>query len=415
VGKFSEEIIGGIKMRILSYGDNALTSTGYGQIWENLLMRWPKLKPDWEFMHVGWQNHDREHLTKEGYISLPVAKVEYGFDTVLPYLLKYKPDILLTMADVGISAGFIDAVGEARKRGWTGRWVAISLFDTESWEQMLWNKILDFPDINMAGAINGKIIMEKNNVKNVHYIPLGVDTKRYLPLANREQLKERFNFKGKFVVGFVGKNQRRKMQPYLMRGFAKFAKGKDDVILLLHTDIESNAGWSLPCLIAKFEKEIDPEIEKPNPKIITTNTGLDVVARQRISTEAMNEIYNLMDVFCYAVGGEGFGLPGIECQSAGVPLAMTNYSAACEIVSEEDLLIPVLEDKHGRRVMEIGANGVENAIPDDIAITEKLEMLYKEFKEGKLKERAEKARKFALKYDWEIIADKWIKFFEQEA
>ncbi len=402
-------------MIILSYGDDAYTSTGYGQIWENLLTRWTKLKPDWKFYHCGWQTHDREHETKEGYISLPVMKQEYGFDTVLPYLLRYKPDVLLTMADVGITAGFIDAVGEARKKGWSGRWFCISLFDTETWENMLWSKILDFPDVNIAGAKNGEIHMTKNNVKNVRYIPLGVDTKRYYPLSNVEQLKERFNLQGKFVVGFVGKNQRRKMQAYLLKAFARFSKGKNDVTLLLHTDVESGHGWSVPCLIAKYEKDFDPELEKPKPKVITTNQNLDVVARQRISTEAMNEIYNLMDVFCYSVGGEGFGLPGIECQSAGVPLMMTNYSSAIEIVSEEDLLIPVLKDCHDRRVTEIGCNGVENAIPDDIATTELLEKMYKEWKEGKLISRKEKARNFALKYDWDFIADKWIKLFEAEA
>ena len=205
--------------------------------------------------------------------------------------MRFKPDILLTMADVGISAGFIDAVGEARKRGWSGRWLSISLFDTETWEQMLWNKILDFPDMNIAGAKNGEILMTKNNVKNVKYLPMGVDTKRYYPLAEREKLKERFNLQGKFVVGFVGKNQRRKMISYLMKGFARFSKGKNDAILLLHTDIEAAAGWSTPCLIAKFEKELDPELEKPKPKVITTNQNLDVVSRQRISTESINFIH----------------------------------------------------------------------------------------------------------------------------
>ena len=400
-------------MKILTYGDNCKTSTGYGQIWDNLLSRWSKLKPDWEFYHCGWQNHDREHETKEGYISLPINKVEYGFDTVLKYLMKIKPEVLLTMADVGISAGFIDAINEARKRGWSGKWFAISLFDTESWEYMVWSKILDFPDLNIAGANNGEVHMKKNKVKNVRCIPFGVDTKVYYPLANKEELKNKFKLSGKFVIGFVGKNQRRKMHPYLIKAFSRFAKGKKDVTLLLHTDVESGAGWSLPCLIAKMENEMDPEIEKPVPKIVMTKQGLDVLARQSITPENMNEIYNLMDVFCYAVGGEGYGLPGIECQSAGVPLMMTDYSSSMEIVSDKELLIPVLTDKYGNRVTEIGTNGIENAIPDDIACTELLEKMYQEWKAGK--SRSKDARKFALKYDWDLIAPKWIKLFEEEA
>ncbi|MBE3092794.1 MAG: glycosyltransferase [Chloroflexi bacterium] len=402
-------------MKILTYGDGPKTSTGYGQIWDNLLSRWAKLKPDWKFMHCGWQTHDREHETKDGYFMLPINKVEYGFDTVVPYLMQHKPDILLTMADVGITAGFIDQVNAARLKGWRGKWIAISLFDTETWEYMLWNRILDIPDINLAGAKNGELQMLKHNVKNIRYIPFGVDTKLYYPLAEREKLRLRFSLNNKFIIGFVGKNQRRKMQPYLLRGFARFAKGKNDVRLLLHTDVESGAGWTIPTLISKFENEIDPELDKPIAKIIFTNQNLDVLARQKITPESMNEIYNLMDVFCYAVGGEGFGLPGIECQSAGIPLMMTNYSSAIEIVSEEDLLIPVLKDKYDRNVTEIGNNGVENAIPDDNEITKLLEKMYLEWKEGKLKTRSEKARKFALKYDWDFIAPRYIKLFEEEA
>ena len=402
-------------MIILTSGDDPLTSTGYGEIWRNLLDRWTQNKPKWKFYHIGWQNRDREHQTREGYYMLPIQKQEYGFDVVLPYLLKYKPDIFLTMADIGITAGFIDSVNEAKKRGWRGRWFAINLVDTETWEYFLWDKILDAPDKVIAGAKNGEILYAEHDVKNVVYIPMGVDTKSYYPLADKEKLKERFNLKDKFVIGYVAKNQKRKMIPNLIKGFAKFSKGKNDVRLLLHTDLESPAGWSIPCLIEKFIKEEDKELQEPDPKIIMTNPQLDVILRQKISPEAMNDIYNLMDVFCYATGGEGFGLPGLECQSAGVPLMMTNYSSAIEIVCEEDLFIPVLKDKYGRRVTDIGNNGVENAIPDDVEISQILEKLYAEWKENKLKKRNERARNFALKYDWEKICAVWLDLFEKEA
>ncbi len=401
-------------MIILTSGDDPKTSTGYGQIWDNLLPRWAKARPDWKIYHIGWQNRDREHQTREGYYMLPINKVEYGFDVVESYLLKYKPDVFLTMADVGITAGFIDGVRAAKLKGWTGRWFAISLVDTESWEYTVWSKILECPDVVIAGAKNGEILFAKHKVANVVTIPMGVDTSIYHPLANKEELKNRFGLGGKFVVGFVGKNQRRKMQPYLINGFSKFAKGKDDVKLLLHTDLESPAGWSIPCLIAKAEATIDPQLQKPNPKIIMTNPNLDVIARQRIQPEHMNEIYNLMDIYCYAVGGEGFGMPGVECQSSGVPLMMTDYSSACEIMCDDDLKIPVLRDKYGRNVTEVGGNGVENAIPDDNEIAEMLNRIYHEWKYKQIEVRNKRAREFALKYDWEKIAEKYVQLFEKE-
>jgi len=402
-------------MLILSSGDDPKTSTGYGQIWDNLLSRWAKLKPDWKFYHIGWQNRDREHQTKEGYYMLPIERVEYGFDVVASYLLKYKPDIFVTLADVGIMAGFIDGVAKAKRNGWVGRWIAYSLVDTESWDYVTWGKILDCPDLVIPCAKNAELLYKKFNVKNVgSTISCGVDNDIYKPLDNKDKLKTAFNLQNKFVVGFIGKNQRRKMHPLLIKGFSQFSKDKEDVTLLLHTDVESPAGWSMPCLIAKNEKEIDPKLIKPHPKVIFTNPKLDVISRQRLQPEHMNEIFNLMDVFCYSTGGEGFGMPGIECQSAGVPLMMTDYSSAVEILCDKDLAIPILEDKYKRKIGEVGANSIENAIPDDVAIAELLNKLYREWKEGKLQERSKRAREFALNYGWDKIAEKWVKLFENE-
>ena len=154
---------------------------------------------------------------------------------------------------------------------------------------------------------------------------------------------------------------------------------------------------------------------KPDPKIIITNPQLNVLNRQTIQPEHMNEIYNLMDVFCYSTGGEGFGLPGLECQAAGVPLLMTDYSSAIEIVCDKDLKIPILTDCYGRKIVEVGSNGVGNAVPDDKAIKNILDSLYQEWIKNKLEERIKRARNFAVMYDWDLISEKWIKLFEEEA
>lgn len=409
-------------MIILSYGDGPKTSTGYGTVWENLLKRWIDAKPDWKFFHVSWQGRDRPHQTIEGYTILPIASKEYGVDTVEPYLLQINPDILLTLGDVGVQAGFIDGVFAARKKGWRGKWIAYSPIDTHTWEYVFWDKIFEIPDVNVAMANHGELMMKKHNVHDVKLIPHGVDTKKYKPLAEKTQLKASKGLEKKFVVGFVGRNQRRKMIANMMRGFSKFSKGKDDVCLLLHTDKEavggSLSGWSIPSLVAKYNAEEDPETVK-HLKIKMTKEELNVITRQLIQPKSMNEHYNLMDVFCFATGGEGFGLPGIECQASGTPLMQTDHSTGFELTGEGQIgfLIPVLKDIYGRYVAEIGNNGVENVVPDDIEIAKILETLYLDWKNGGklLKERSEMARKFALKYDWDLVAPLWLKLFEETA
>lgn len=405
-------------IKILSTGDDPLISSGYGTVWLNLLRRWTKLKPDWEFYHVGWQNADRQHKTIDGYTMLPRKKAEHAFDVIVEYLLEYQPDFFISLADVGFQGGYMDKVFEAKKRGWSGKWIAYTPIDTHSWEHMFWNNIFQAPDINVAMADWGEKMMKEYNVPNVVKIPHGVNLEDFKPL-NRELIRIKNGLDKKFVVGFVGRNQIRKMVDRLLLGFAQFSKGKDDVLLVLHVDlVPVIQGWNMPALLTKVEKEYDPEIDKFQ-KIILTKDKLDYNVRQRIQPENMNEYYNMMDIFCYSTGGEGFGLPGIECQAAGTPLMMTAHTTGFELTDygKHGFQIEVLKDKYGRLCTSIGHNGVENAFPDDKEIARILGELYNDWKSGskKLNEERKKAREFALSYSWDDIAKQWLSLFENES
>lgn len=392
-------------MRILSMGDNPKTSTGYGCVWDNLLSNWKKLKPDWEFLHIGWQNRDRPHETKEGYVMLPMGNLEYGYDVTYPNLMKYKPDIFITLCDVGWQSGYIEHVQKAKQDGWKGKWIAYTPIDSHYWA-MTWDEILRQPDVNVAMAKFGEEMMKQQKVPNVRRIDHGVDLDTFKPI-NRNELREKYKVSDKFVVGFVGRNQQRKMLDRVLIGFTEFAKDKEDVILMLHTDAEPPmaGGWSLRYWQWKLKIEGKLRLTKPN---------LDIIGRQRIDTNNMNEIYNMMDVFCYGTGGEGFGLPGIECQASGVPLLMTDCSTALDLCRDENK-IKVLKDSYGRDVVIWGTNGVGFKVPDDVHMVELLNKMYKEWKEGKLIERSKEAREFSEKYDWKIIAKQWVDLFDQEA
>lgn len=405
------------KIRVMSFGDNPKVSTGYGTVWDNLLNRWVKLKPDWEFMHVGWQSTDRPHKRVEGYTLLPRNKNNWGFDIMAKYLMKYKPQILVTLADIGKQSGWIPQVNQARKAGWKGKWIMYSPIDAHQWS-IHWDEIFMASDINVAMAKVGEEFMVQHKVPNVKMIPHGVNIDQYHPIKDREKIRVKFGLNDKFVCGFVGRNQTRKMIPYMMRGFATFAKDKDDVTLLLHTDAMApggeGLGWVIDGLVWKFEQETNQSLFD-SKKVILTETNMDVLTRQNIHPENLNDIYNLMDLFVYATGGEGFGLPAIECQSAGVPIIMSDNTTGPELVGQTGELIEMLKDKYGRTVGLIGTNGVENYIPDDNHIRSLLEKYYKDWKSDRklLTHMSEQSRKFALTYNWDIIAKQWIKLFEE--
>ena len=396
-----------------------MASTGYGCIWENLLTKWAKSEPKSKFYHVGWQNLNREEQAKAGYYNLPTGRQDMGIDTIPYYIKKYNPDYLITMADVGKQLAFIERIKEAKRKGWRGKWLAYVPIDTPDWS-IYWDEMFEAADIIIAMSKFGEKQMKKYGVKNeVIPIQVGVDTKVYYPLAIREELRKRYNVNDKFVAGFVGRNQIRKMHPYWMKGFAKFAVGKPDVCLLLHTDVAPPAGdgrgWAINALIWNIERQ-NGEDFTDSKRIILTRSDMDLKERQKIGKENMNEIYNLMDIFLYPTGGEGFGMPGLECQSAGVPIIMSDNTTGPELAKETGELIKMTKDSYGETVSIIGTNGVSNAIPDYQHVAELLEKYYADWKGEKklLKEMSEKSRKFALTMDWDIIASQWLDVFEKE-
>lgn len=391
-------------MRILSCGDNPLTSTGYGQVWDNLLKRWTKIKPDWEFYHLGWQSRDRAHKSTEGYFMLPMGNLEYGFDIIGKYIMEYKPDIVVTLCDVGFQSGYIDPIEECRKQGWRGKWIAYTPIDTHGWA-VTWNRDLSSCDVNVAMAKFGEQQMKKFGVENVVMIPHGVDLETFKPLDNRAELKKKYKVENQFVVGFIGRNQIRKMVDRLCMAFANFSKDKEDVKLVMHIDEQpTKDGWNLNYLLPSL---------KIDSKTKLTKKKMDVIKRQSITPEVINELYNIMDVFGYATGGEGFGLPAIECQAAGTPLLMTDCSTALDLCQEKNR-IPILKDVHGRNVKFIGVNAVFFMYPDDIKMAEMLNEKYLSWKNGDLSAEREEARRFAESYDWYPIAKQWIDLFEHE-
>lgn len=392
--------------------DSPYSSTGYGQVMHNLLKEWAKY-PELEVKHIGWQSWEREHERKEGYKILPRAKKDYGYDVLLHHIIQEKPDILFTLCDVGWQSGYVKIVEEAHKRAWQGTWVAYVPIDSDvvAWT---WKDIFKRFDVTVAMSNWGYDFI-KNKVKTaekLYVIPHGVDMDIYKPL-NKQEIKTKAGYGGKFVVGAVGRNQIRKMWVYLLKGFSEFAKDKKDVVLLLHTDAEPpggnmNAGWALKYLV---------ELYNLQGKINLTIQNLSIVDRLYVSQENMNKIYNMFDVFCFPTGGEGFGLPIIEAQSAGTPVMTTAFTTGFELVEGHGWLIPILKDKYDQKVMWTGLNGVEFAIPDKVAIKNLLEEAYIDWKVGgsKLKETGTKAREFCKDYKWTDIAKRWVDLFKKYA
>lgn len=156
------------------------------------------------------------------------------------------------------------------------------------------------------------------------YAPHGIDTNTFRP---RDQTECRDELKvphDAFVVGMVAANKGyppRKGWPQAIQAFAEFARTHDDAILFLHTNLETSTnGVDLAGLLKACG--LGPE------RVIATHPYMQIVGADQQHVACM---YGAMDVLLNPAWGEGFGVPVVEAQACGVPVAVTDWTAMSEL------------------------------------------------------------------------------------
>jgi glycosyltransferase involved in cell wall biosynthesis len=282
----------------------------------------------------------------------------------------------------------------------------------------------------------------------IHLIPHGVDTEVFYPLsaAVRSAAREMAmpGGDGKFIVGTVSRNNKRKMLPRLLKAFAQFVRdwtacrecgvvtmgvhaqcqlcggtvlatgpGKVDPILYLHMQPNDPAGHDIFELVKRFGLQ----------QYVSFPAGLEI--GHGIPDSELNKVYNAMDLFTLPTGGEGWGLPILEAMAAAVPVMVSDYSSHPDFVRGAGDLLPVAE-------LYTSTSGVERALVDVIEYACHLDRTYYEDlgeflnKWGVYLQRrglettdwlvGEAYRKYlgalgrrrSLDYDWAKVAPQWV-------
>lgn len=164
----------------------------------------------------------------------------------------------------------------------------------------------------------------------VHYAPIGFDLNVYRPLADEEKAKFRTDFfksvqgnkpydenKIKFIVGFIGRFGHRKRIPDIISAFKKFAEGKDDVLLIVHSTIQDEGGNLL---------YLHQQLFSGIPLIISSMGGQP--------DPVINHLYNLFSVSVNLSDAEGFGMPLAESMAAGTPVIAAKNSGPMGFVND---------------------------------------------------------------------------------
>lgn len=355
------------KKRILIHSNFCKMFTGFGKHKKNLLSYLYKTGKyeifelsngfTWnsdQVKYVPWNSYgtlpDDTEILKE--ISIDERRkhaAAYGGEMIDHAIQEIKPDIYLGIEDI---------------------WAFNSFFDKEWWNKVhcIIHTTLDslpiLPDaVTAAPKIKNYFVWASFAEKALHKLghthvktirgTLDVDNFFRFDDDKRKALRKKFNLSDEFIIGFVFRNQLRKSVPNLLDGFKLFLENNPNskAKLLLHT--YWNEGWDILKLLK--EKNIDQKnilttyvcsncsnyIVKPfSTHVIhcnyckSQNSCETTNVRKGVSENQLNEIYNLMDVYCHPFTSGGQEIPVQEAKLTELITLVTNYSCGEDCCDE---------------------------------------------------------------------------------
>jgi glycosyltransferase involved in cell wall biosynthesis len=316
--------------------------------------------------------------TWEGIMVLPGFGSGYCSTSLFEHYKAVQPDLVITLGDVWVTDSNL------MRQMPVAHWLPSDC------------RPMSLADRGVIDASGAKLMAmsrfgEENFIRAGYdpvYCPHGIDTELFSPAENRKTLRESMGIsEDDFVVGLNGANNDaiRKGHPEQMLAFAKFHAAHPDAILAIHSGLHQDGGQDLEALAE-------------NLGIVDRIRAVDQYRYHGglIQPSDIAEWYGMIDVLSSCSFGEGFGLPIIEAQSCGVPVITTNASSMTEIN-------PHATQVNGQPFW----NGVHRAWWVKPGIEEIVTAYEKAYEQRNDVDR-NKLREFALQYDADAVAEKYM-------
>ena len=395
------------KKRILFQSDSALAKTGFGRNSKEILSYLYSLdkyeifhyccgvnKKDKALQRVPWKSigtmpEDQQLLMKLSQDPQKGREVNYGGYFVNDAIKECKPDVFIGAQDIW-------GVESMASKPWFNK-ITSALWTTLDSLPLYPNAIKIAKDVKNYWVWSSFAEKEfkrlgHDHVKTVHG---AINHKSFFRLDDqkRKQLRTKFNIEeNAFVIGFVFRNQLRKSVPNLIEGYAEWKKTyKPDkkTYLLFHTHWAE--GWNIHRLCDEYKV--------PKDEVITTHIckeckdffvkpykgqGVDCElcsskkSQQTcgvtlgIEEKQLNEVYNLMDVYCHPFTSGGQEIPIQEAKFTELITLVTDYSCGEESCEEGSGSIPLAWSEyreHGTQFRKASTCPVD--------ISERIEQVYK--------------------------------------
>ena len=382
-------------MRILWISDGPTTPSGFGAVTREVCGRLRDRGHRIEIL--GWQTHGGTTWWQDIPVH-PVRNDTFGADVVLAYLMRVRPDFVVSLADVWWMGFLTDPQVQAFLDTSGTRWVHYYPVDGATPEGVLpvgWAELLRVADVPLAMSEWGRDVSRASGV-DAGYVPHGVDVEVFAPPPDREAAKAALGYGGRFLVLSDARNQPRKLLPRTLDVMRLLAADSrfDDVVLHLHCDPRDPASRSD---LYGYSVLHDLEALRLLDRVQFT-AGFQMRVGGGLPVEHLARLYQAADMHLLSSWGEGFGLPTLQAASAGaVPVAVAG-TASRELVQGHGYPVPVestMLDEFGMQRLLLSREAAAEAIAEchqDRAL---------------LAERQAASRAFALAYCWDGVVDQW--------
>jgi len=315
------------KYKILLLSDHALSTSGVG-CQSRYLVEGLVKKGKWSVRQFGAAIKHAKYDIVQVNPDFVIKPVD-GFgnrEMIMNALVTEKPDVVLLFTDPRFFQWFYEIEDEVRQICPVAYWHVWDNYPTPTFNFPVY-EATDL--INCHSYLTYQIVSE-NFPEKTNFIPHSLPEDVFYPLPKKDILSNKTSLLGhknedSFVLFWVNRNARRKRPADLIWAWSLFMErikkeGKDDAVLLMHTDPNDSEG----------------------PNLLSCVDNYDVVdsvffSNQRIEFEKMNILHNISDACINVSYAEGFGLATLESMNAGKPIiAVKTGGLTRQVVDHRD-------------------------------------------------------------------------------
>ena len=247
---------------------------------------------------------------------------------------------------------------------------------------------------------------------------------------DKNEIKKRFGLDKFKIIGFVARNQRRKLFPDLFESFRKFLDKtqRTDVLLYLHTSYPDKNPWNIPELLNEYGLASKVLMTyRCNNEGNNQGCGLEFPAffsdygiickcchktattagvQNGCNNNFLSQIYNLFDIYVQYANSEGLGIPQLEAAACGVPVMSVDYSAMSDVVRKVNGY--PIKVKSLYKELETGCN---RAVPDNDYLVDKLIEFLSMPETMRMKKGNETRQGYELHYGYDKAAKSFLDYY----